>query len=384
MIRSSLVLSLIALVAAPALLAQGTLASQGFGYPPGQISTRVLGTGGALAEFDPVSPLNPAALGGWGRSGIYVQYSPEFRTISGTGNESESGTLVRFPVVAAAMTLGSRAVVGLGFSTLLDRTWQTVVADSVILPDDTVTYEAAFRSVGAINDVRLGFSWAFTERLRGGLGVHAFTGENRQQVSVAFDSASFADSAITLPFVQSSALSYDGNAVSAGVEWQVETVAIAFSGRTGGRVRAYSGDTVLTAASAPSRAGASLRYTGIAGTTLAVRANWDEWSTFGDLLDPASTVRAYDGWDIGVGAEVKGPTFAGQDMPLRAGIRRRTLPFSVTGSQVKETDLAVGIGIPLARLRAGADVALQRSLRRDGGDVHENAWTFSIGIAVKP
>src|SRR3954462_7822521 len=32
--------------------AQGTLSTQGFGYPPGQLSARVLGTGGGLTEFD--------------------------------------------------------------------------------------------------------------------------------------------------------------------------------------------------------------------------------------------------------------------------------------------------------------------------------------------
>ncbi len=382
--RALLVALLSLPLAVDALAAQGTLSSQGFGFPPGQVSTRVLGTGGALAEFDAITPLNPAALGTWGRSGIYVQYSPEFRSLSGAGASGESSTLIRFPVVAAALALGSRTVVGIGFSTLLDRTWATSLRDSVMLPDDTISYTASFRSIGAINDVRLGASYAVTQNLTLGVGAHAFTGENRQRISVDFDTASFNDSSLTLPFDQSGALSYSGNAISGGFEARYGSLAMAASGRMGGRVRAYSGDTLLNSAKAPRRVGGGLRYSGIAGTILAVRANFDEWSSLGALLREDSPAQAYDGWDIGIGAEVKGPGLLGHDLPLRAGIRRRTLPFSVTGERVRETDLALGLGIPLARLRASADLALERAMRRSAGSVRENAWTFSIGIAVKP
>jgi hypothetical protein len=376
--------ALLALALPVSLGAQGTLSSQGFGYPPGQVSTRVLATGGALAEFDPITPLNPAALSTWGRSGIYVQYSPEFRSLSGTEGGDESSTLIRFPVVAAALAIGSRATVGIGFSTLLDRTWATEVRDSVFLPDDTVSFVAAFRSTGAINDVRLGAAYAVSSSLTLGLGLHAFTGENRQQVRVDFDTGSFNDSSLTLPFGENGALSYSGNALSGGVELRLGTLALAASGRAGGRVRAYAGDTLLKSADAPRRFGGGVRYSGIAGTTLALRANWDGWSSLGDLLRDDSPAEAFDGWDVGLGAEVKGPGLLGQDLPLRAGVRRRTLPFSVSGERVRETDLALGLGIPLARLRASADLAVERAMRRSEGGVRENSWTFSIGIAVKP
>ncbi|HJU90046.1 MAG TPA: hypothetical protein VJ672_11670 [Gemmatimonadaceae bacterium] len=378
-------MALMLLGVVPATLhAQGTLSSQGFGYPPGQVSTRVLSTGGALAEFDPITPLNPAALASWGRSGIYVQYSPEFRRLSGTDGDDESSTLIRFPVVAAALAIGNKATIGVGFSTLFDRTWRTSVRDSVILPDDTVTYTANFGSEGAINDVRLGVSYAITPSIIVGIGGHAFTGENRQTVAVTFDSASFNDSSVTLPFLETGALSYSGNAISGGFEFRIKELSVAASGRAGGRVRAHSGDTLLQAASAPSRFGGGIRYTGIAGTTLAIRANWDEWSKLGGLLRAGSPVQAFDGWDVGIGAEVKGPGLLGQDLPVRAGVRRRTLPFSVSGDEIRETNIAAGLGIPMSRFRAAIDLALQRSMRRTDGDARENAWTFSIGIAVKP
>ena len=69
--------------AAPALCAQGATSVQGFGYPGGELSTRALGTGGSLADFDANSPLNPAALLVGTRATVYVQYDPEFRWITG-------------------------------------------------------------------------------------------------------------------------------------------------------------------------------------------------------------------------------------------------------------------------------------------------------------
>ena len=45
------------------LAAQGSLASQGYGYPTGQLSSSSLGVGGATAQTDPASPINPAAIG---------------------------------------------------------------------------------------------------------------------------------------------------------------------------------------------------------------------------------------------------------------------------------------------------------------------------------
>ena len=59
---SSRLVVLAALHAPAALSAQGTLSTQGFGYPTGQNSTRSLGAAGALAENDPLSVTNPATL----------------------------------------------------------------------------------------------------------------------------------------------------------------------------------------------------------------------------------------------------------------------------------------------------------------------------------
>ena len=59
--------------------AQGTLGAQGFGYPPGQLSIYSRSVGGATAEVDPISPINPASLILLRRGGLYIQSEQESR-----------------------------------------------------------------------------------------------------------------------------------------------------------------------------------------------------------------------------------------------------------------------------------------------------------------
>ena len=96
--------------------AQGNLSAQGFGYPSGVFSTRALGTGGAIGEIDPVSSSNPAAISSFGGAALYFQADPESRTLHlGTGTESTK--IARYPLVAAAVPLGDRFMLGLSVST---------------------------------------------------------------------------------------------------------------------------------------------------------------------------------------------------------------------------------------------------------------------------
>ena len=61
------------LAAAATARAQGTLSTQGFGYPTSGMSARSLGTGGAITELDPLSATNPASLPSIGGPALYVQ-----------------------------------------------------------------------------------------------------------------------------------------------------------------------------------------------------------------------------------------------------------------------------------------------------------------------
>ena len=122
-------------------------------------------------------------------------------------------------------------------------------------------------------------------------------------------------------------------------------------------------------------------YTGFTGAS-AASGEWQNWSKLDRLGSDQLTT--FDGWDYGLGAEVRGPRWFGSDIPLRVGVRRRTLPFGAGGEEVRETSVAFGWGFTIATGRAVADLGLSRASRTAEGGASERATTFSIGLIVRP
>jgi hypothetical protein len=375
-------LALASVLLATTSLAQGSLSTQGFGYPPGQLSSRAESMGGASAEVDPWSAVNPAATAGTGVLSLYFQYDPEFRTVTANGATS-STTTARFPLVGLIFPITASWNIALGSSTLVDRSSETRTTrrqpvGSSTGSIDTVTVNDRVRTLGAIDDVRFALGWAASPALHLGVGAHILTGTNQITVRETFpDSAKFTN------VLQSSRLSYNGTAMSAGMEWHPSKVlALGVSGRKGGTIRAESGDTVLATAKVPDHYGAALQYSGWGDANFAVHIARDMWSSMHALT--TSTVTAYDAWDVGIGGEATGTRLASRPLTLRVGVRDRTLPFSTTGSSVREISFAAGIGIDLSHNRANLDLGLQRASRSSSSSVAEHAYILSFGLRVIP
>jgi len=372
-----LILSTVLAVAAAApLTAQGALSVQGFGYPVGQLSTRVAGTAGALAEVDAGSPVNPASLLSAGRSIFSIQIDPEFRQVKVGGNTVNT-TTVRFPVISIGSRLLTKGFVGVSFATLLDRTWDAAYSDTVTVAGDRVRSTVSTSVRGAVNDARLAFGWQFAEKLQAGLAIHAITGASRVRLARAFtDSATFG------PLSQNSVLSYGGSAVSAGVVTiPVPHLSVAASVRLGGAMSTRSGDSVATRATVPNRYGASLTYDGIPGSQMVLRINHEQWSRLRSL--GSSALQVHDATELSAGVDFAGPKFQGLPTQVRLGARTRDLPFGWNGHTVSERTFAVGGGVPFARGWAMLDVSLQRALRTAGG-VTERGTILSVGLSVRP
>ncbi len=371
----AIVILLAAVVPARAV-AQGTLSTQGFGYPPGQLSTRATSLGGGLAETDPLSPINPAALSQWVASGLYVQYSPEYRSVTSTDISDHTMT-ARFPVMMGAVTAGSRVVLGLSASTLLDRTWETSRVGYTHSGADSARFEEDFTSSGAINDIRLGVAFAVTPSLWIGAGGHVFSGDDRLKITrVSADTT-------TTPFLQQSRLSYSGTGLSGGVTWRpFQGMLLGASGRLGGQIETFRNDTSLTKADVPARWGVGGTFTGVSGLLVTARANWTGWSSLADLGRPGLGVT--DAWDVGGGVEVAGPLAFGLSFPVRVGYRQRTLPFTVSGVKVVENSFSFGAGIPISRGRSRIDLGAERANRGSVNGISEKAWILSVGVMVRP
>ena len=384
-----------AAAAAPArAAAQSSLGVQGFGYPSGQLSTRASGTGGALAEFDPVSPVNPSALLEFGRTFAAFQYDPEFRQLT-AGSATQRNTIARFPVVVAGGPFARRrGMFALSASTLLDRTFQAQSPPSRPFADDTVQASDRVESSGSIADVRFGAAYQVSRVLRVGVSGHLVTGENRLVAA-----RQFTDTARFRNLNDSSTVDYVGSAVTLGAELTpVRGVRLAGSYRRGGGLRVEQRDSTLARASAPDRAGLALRVDRVPGAAIAVSFARTSWTRMRGLGTSALDVA--DANDVAAGVEAVGPRLGAAPVLFRLGARRRGLPFGVPdpvgagGVRVRETSFGGGVGLPLGGGRALADVALQRALRAPVGGTaqtpdavrgaRERAWLLSVGFTVRP
>ena len=369
----------LALILLPgAAFAQGSLSTQGFGYPSGQLSTRALGTGGAVAEMDPLSATNPAVLGSLGGSILYFQAEPEFRSLHVRG-ATESATIARYPLIAAAFPVNQNWTIGLSASNMLDRTFETSERGTATAGDTSLAVTNSFKSDGAIGDLRLAVAWVPSRWLKLGVGAHAIVGDNRVRHTQIFD-----DSSRFAALVDTATIGYTGNAYSAGAELLLGSeVSVAGSYRKGGVLSLKRGDTTITKAHVPDRLAISAAYVGIRGTAISVRTAKDTWSRMAGL--GSATLPITDSWDTSVGADVLGPRVANNSVNLRAGMRWRTLPFGLAATSVSEKTISFGAGAILGRGgRAALDIATFRSSRSATPTLSETAWTLSVGLTVRP
>jgi hypothetical protein len=355
---------------------QSNLSTQGLGFPPGQLSTQAQSMGGSIGEADPLSPLNPAATGLLNTAIVMFQAEPEYRELR-FGTQTQRTSVSRFPLIAGALPLGSRWALGISASTLLDRTWETTARDSQIVNQDTIRFTRNQSSDGSIADVRLSVSFAPTSWLKIGVGGHGLSGRDVLRTDLAFD-----DTARFARDVQQTTLSFGGNAVSVGAHALYRRLAaIGASYRRGGSISVYQGNTTVGRGYAPDHYGVSVMYLGIAGTALAVRAAKDDWTR---LEGTAPTLTIHNGWDLGVGADVTGPSFGGGPLSLRVGGRSRTLPFSATPTPVREKTGSFGFALPMARGDVQLSFGVLRASRTSDAGVSEKAWTLSTGFAIRP
>jgi hypothetical protein len=368
-------------LASPAVgRAQGTLSTQGFGYPTSGMSTRSLGTGGAITELDPLSSTNPAALPSIGGGALYIQAEPEFRQLN-VGAGTETARIARHPLALIAFPLRPSLMAGLSLSNLLDRSFETNERRATTVGTEVLPTTNFFKSDGAIGDVRLALAWTPANWIRLGVAGHAITGDNRLRSTQQFD-----DSARFASIIDTATVTYVGTAISAGTALFIaNSVGLAASYRKGGSMSVKHADTTLAKANVPDRMSFSIAYVGIRGTTIAVRTSKDTWSRMRGLGSP--TLPISEDWDTSVGADVLGPRWGQRAIQVRAGARWRTLPFGLATSAVKEKSASFGLGTVFARNRIALDVSGIRALRdpvSSAVDLRETAWTISAGLTVRP
>jgi hypothetical protein len=299
------------------------------------------------------------------------------------GGITERTTTNRFPLFSAAIPIG-HFTIGLAFSTVLDRTWETNVTQP--LPNQvgdtgTQTYTAQYKSTGGLNDLRLGLGWAVTPWLSIGGAMDWFTGENQITQLTTFSDT---NQNVYQASIYENTISYGGVGASGGIILRpISSLALAGSFRVGGNIRARLNDsTTLANGNVPARAGGSLSFTGIPGVTLGGRVDWEQWSRLNDLGVGDVTANNGVGWSAGT--DIQGPKIFERTIQLRLGGGRRPLPYAVDGTQIYETDLSGGLGIPFGRGRVTIDVSVVRDWRTSVVGVSESAYIVSTGLTIHP
>jgi hypothetical protein len=371
--------------------AQGTAASQGFGYPTGQLGSRASASVGAFTEFDETTPLNPSALLGWRNAGVHFQYEPEFRTTEANGATIRSA-VNRVPVVLAALPVGSRAVIALSLSSLLDRTWGTDVVDRRLVGAESLYVNSISTSDGGMNDIRIAGAFRVRDWLDVGVGAHAIVGLDRFNQTVVLSRTDPRTDTTTStefsPYGQSADIRFSGSAFSAGLTVRPNRhVAVALSARRGENVTLTRRDSTLGTARVPDRLGAGISWELVPRTTLAVDADWTGWSS----LAPLSTQsKPQDALGLSIGVETPGPRFAGRALTVRGGFRHRELAYNapvggtggtMTFDQVRENAIGLGLSAPFAYDRAQIQLYGQRALRSVAA---EKSFTIGVGISIRP
>jgi len=383
-LRTWLALGVAALLATPAVQGQGAISLQGFGYPPGQLTTRAASTGGSLGEFDQAGPHNPAALLNWGVAGAYLQYSPERRstTVNGVATNTE---VARFPVISVGLPFGQKYAFGISASTLLERNYNATTTVRQLIRSDSVTTTAVVSARGAMNDIRFAGAKQVRNWLRLGAALHVITGENRVNTvrAITADTGARIDPVDYDAIREASAATFVGTGVSLGVEISpFRKLSFAGSARYGFGLRADLSDSTSRKGNLPNRVGGALRWE-VGGTNLAARYNWEGWTSMRGLGAEAGGV--FDTREYGIGAEVPGPKIRGTQLLLRIGARRRDLPFGVSGLQPKEDGFGGGLGLPVAFGRAQLDLGLERASRSVPGlaNVSERGLIMSFGFRLR-
>lgn len=368
---------IMAMLSASPVSAQGSLSGLGFGYPVGGTSTRASATAGAFGEFDPLSPLNPAALGSLPRVVLTAQTEPEFRTVR-VGAANEKSTVQRLTLINLMLPVREALVLGLSARTFLDRSYSTVTSGEVIFDGTSIRTADRTDVRGSIGDLRAAMGWRVNDRFSVGVGAHLITGDNLVVLERSFnDSVRFGD------VLDSSRVEYFGTALSVGGEWRVRKgLAAMASYRKGNDLETRIRDTVRTRAGVPDRLGLGVRYDGIPGSVFAAGIEQQTWSNMNGL--GSDLVKANDAMNWHVGAEVAGPRVLGSTLLLRAGYAKNELPFGVGANVVNESRISAGVGLPIAGDRAAFDFSLQRAARSlSGSNARENAWLLGAGIQIR-
>ena len=385
-VRISSLAGLLFLTFAPALVAQMPVTGLGLGYPVPPIDARAAALGGTGLGLlgGTLSSRNPADLRGFQRPTLGLTYAPESIDIETPGSTQTTGRS-RVAIVQAAVPIRSWTF-GLGFASGLDQDWGVRLQDTLQSSFGTFPYAERREHDGGVSAVTLAVARELG-RFSVGIDGSLRTGSLRQSFARDFE-PSLEDPEVTLGVAGGEArFSWSGFRIRGGAATNLGS-RVRLSGVVG-----WSTDLKATRDSAGSEdvtysfdmpfewaiGGSAQVTTGLLATAA---VGFSDWSATNSDLQGST---ASDVFWYGVGLEYVGFTLFGAGLPLRAGVRREDLPFSLVGTeQLAETAATFGVGLEISGGLAAFDLAVEFGSRGDfaASRVEESFRRLSISMAL--
>ena len=337
---------------------------RGLGTPGRWESVRSRSTGGAFGPFDPLSPLSEAGLADVPQLTATAMQTASYRDAAVAGTTSALRA-TRFPLLNVAGRVHRRLAIAAGFTTYLDRSWDVIQRDSVLLRGTLERYTDEVTSDGSIADLRLAAASRLSRRIAVGAGLHLLSGSTRETAERRFDDTTFH------AVQQLAEVRYSGIGVSGSLLLGVAPgLSVTGWARADNRLRATVADTTSAETDLPRMAGGGILVAPSPSVRLAASVAWRGWARAG--------AGAFDTWSWSAGTEI-----GSGRMPLRFGVRGGQMPFGPGPTAPTEFAAAAGTGRAFAQGRALLDVGVER-LERRGGGLTERVWTALVGLTVRP
>lgn len=366
--RSLRRLSVVALVllvgARPARAQDSQFGIHGLGTPGRWESVRARTTGGAFAAFDAASALADVALADVGALTATAIGASSYRSVSSPGGNANLQS-ARFPLFTVAGAVSNRVIVGGGFSTYLDNSYEVVTRDSALLRGATVPFTDNIASDGGISDMRVAAAARFGRVLALGLGVHAMTGSARMTAL-----RRFGDSTVYATVRDSQTVRQTGFGLSASALISPSSaLSLVAFGRADGHFKTKVDDVTTGENDLPNMIGGAVRVVLSPFARAAGSVAWRSWSSSGP--EASNTINWSAGLELGSTGNA-----------LRLGGRGGQLPFGPGGNAPSEWGVAAGLGRTFSGGHGILDFGIER-LTRSGSGLHEGVWTALLGLTIR-
>jgi hypothetical protein len=352
----------LALAFAGPAAAQIPITAIGLGYPVAPVDARAaaLGSTGIGLLGGTFSLRNPADLSEHRRPGFGMALVAEDADVETESIPLDTGRQ-RFTVIRAIVPFAGWTV-SVGFGSELDQDWSAQLADTLALDPGLVPFEELREHDGGISAVDL----SLARRLGPfsvGVSGQRLLGSVRQSFVRTFD-APLEGAPPLAGAGGSQRISYRAWRFKAGASLNLAD-RIMLSGVVGfaGNLTAEPRDSTVAARlyDLPTTVelGASIRL--VDSVLVSAGGGWAEWSS----VDGLDEEKAHDTKWGGAGLEYRSLGILGFRMPLRFGIRRTELPFSLGESVLDETAYAAGAGFIFRQGQAAVDLAFEFGRRGD-------------------